>query len=181
MCNNLNFVICQRVIIRFSRPLKIFYIHFIIPPNSDLSLTFYHILSQNSILRLSKSSLPTALSAHIYTLSFNTISSAHAFILSINPTHFIRSCIFSCSVTPCFFSICFTKVSTCSLVSWSTRFRCAVSSPQSSINTGIVPVYALSGTVDLSYTSRRFERSIRCNSCKNLLEEFYVSTNVSFR
>lgn len=60
---------------------------------------------------------PTALSAHIYTLSFNTISSAHAFILFINPTHFIRSCIFSCSVTPCFSSICFTRVSTCSLVS----------------------------------------------------------------
>ena len=85
--------------------------------NFDLSLTFYHILSQNSILRLPKSSLPTALSAHIYTLSFNTISSAHAFILFINPTHFIRSCIFSCSVTPCFSSICFTKVSTCSLAS----------------------------------------------------------------
>ena len=30
--------------------------------NTDLSLTFYHILSQNSILRLPKSSLPTALS-----------------------------------------------------------------------------------------------------------------------
>lgn len=84
---------------------------------NDLSLTFYHILSQNSILRLPKSSLPTALSAHIYTLSFNTIFSAHAFILFINPTHFIRSCIFSCSVTPCFSSICFTKVSTCSLAS----------------------------------------------------------------
>ena len=87
------------------------------PPNTDLFLTFYHILPQNSILRLPKSSLPTALSAHIYTLSFNTISSAHAFILFINPTHFIRSCIFSCSVTPCFSIICFTKVSTCSLVS----------------------------------------------------------------
>ena len=95
---------------------------FFVYTNSDcflnsLSLTFYHILSQNSILRLPKSSLPTALSAHIYTLSFNTISSAHAFILFINPTHFIRSCIFSCSVTPCFSSICFTRVSTCSLVS----------------------------------------------------------------
>ena len=35
LCNNLNFVICQRVIIRFSRLLKIFYIHLIIPPNLD--------------------------------------------------------------------------------------------------------------------------------------------------
>ena len=34
--------------------------------NFDLSLTFYHILSQNSILRLPKSSLPTALSAVFY-------------------------------------------------------------------------------------------------------------------
>ena len=95
-----------------------FFVYLIIDSNlKNLSLTFYHILSQNSILRLPKSSLPTALSAHIYTLSFNTISSAHAFILFINPTHFIRSCIFSCSVTPCFSSICFTRVSTCSLVS----------------------------------------------------------------
>ena len=50
------------------------------------------------------------------------------------------------------------------------------SAPQSSINTGIVPVYALSGTVDLSYTSRRFERSIRHKSCKD-----YVSADVPFR
>ena len=95
-----------------------FFVYPIIDSNlKNLSLTFYHILSQSSILRLPKSSLPTALSAHISTLSFNTISSAHAFILFINPTHFIRSCIFSCSVTPCFSSICFTKISTCSLVS----------------------------------------------------------------
>ncbi len=95
-----------------------FFVYPIIDSNlKNLSLTFYHILSQNSILRLPKSSLPTALSAHIYTLSFNTIFSAHTFILFINPTHFIRSCIFSCSFTPCFSSICFTKVSTCSLVS----------------------------------------------------------------
>lgn len=95
-----------------------FFVYPIIDSNlKNLSLTFYHILSQNSILRLPKSSLPTALSAHIYTLSFNTIFSAHTFILFINPTHFIRSCIFSCSVTPCFPTICFTKVSTCSLVS----------------------------------------------------------------
>ena len=95
-----------------------FFVYPIIDCNlKNLSLTFYHILSQNSILRLPKSSLPTALSAHIYTLSFNTISSAHTFILFINPTHFIKSCIFSCFFTPCFSSICFTKVFTCSLVS----------------------------------------------------------------
>jgi transcriptional regulator with XRE-family HTH domain len=41
-----------------------------------------------------------------------------------------------------------------------------------------------SGTIkeeDLSYTSRRFERSIRRKPCKDLFKKFYVPVDVSFR
>ncbi len=37
-----------------------------------------------------------------------------------------------------------------------------------------------SGRRDLSYTSRRFERSIRCKSCKDLLKKIHVSADVPF-
>ena len=52
---------------------KVFYI----PWNTDFSLTFYHILPQNSILRLSKSSLTTTLFySHIHNLFQNFFLSA---------------------------------------------------------------------------------------------------------
>ena len=71
---------------------------------NDLFLTFYHILLQNSILRLSKSSLTTALFySHIYNLfqnnffctDFNIIHQSNPFHLILH-FQFFRHTMFFC-------------------------------------------------------------------------------------
>ena len=69
--------------------------------------------------------------SYIKIIFLYAISSAVAWILFFLLTHSIWSCIFNSSVTPHCSAICSTSISTFSLASLSTWFRCSVSFPVS--------------------------------------------------